>query len=101
MFIPMLKKTAVVVGALLGLATLSGATFERVSRDRALNKYPAPGRLVDIGGRRLQLDCRGAGSPTVVFEAGLDLNGSTAWSTVHDSIAKITRACAYSRAGIM
>src|SRR5690349_9601276 len=101
MFISMLKKTAIVIGVLIGIAILSGAAFERMSRERALQMYPAPGQLVDIGGRRIQIDCRGAGSPTVVFEAGLDVNGSTAWTTVHDSIAKTTRACAYSRAGIM
>jgi pimeloyl-ACP methyl ester carboxylesterase len=49
----------------------------------------------------MQIDCRGTGSPTVVFESGLDAYGSLAWTTVHDSIAKTTRACAYSRAGIM
>jgi pimeloyl-ACP methyl ester carboxylesterase len=37
----------------------------------------------------------------VVFEAGLDMNGSLAWNLVHDSVAATTRACAYSRAGIM
>ncbi len=57
--------------------------------------------MVDIGGRRMQIDCKGAGSPTVVFEAGLDLNGSLSWSAVHDEVARTTRACAYSRAGIM
>jgi pimeloyl-ACP methyl ester carboxylesterase len=56
---------------------------------------------VDIGGRTLHLDCRGSGSPTVVFEAGLDANGSLAWSSVHDSVAVTTRACAYDRAGLM
>lgn len=100
--ISILKRSAVVIGALLGMAILSGAAFERVSRDRALKRYPAPGQQVDVGGgRRIQIDCRGAGAPTVVFEAGLDVNGSTAWTTVHDSVAKTTRACAYSRAGIM
>jgi pimeloyl-ACP methyl ester carboxylesterase len=56
---------------------------------------------VDIGGRRIQIDCRGLGSPTVVFESGLDALGSLSWAAVHDSVAKTTRACAYSRAGIM
>lgn len=59
------------------------------------------GKLVDIGGRSLQIDCRGTGSPTVVFEAGLGNSGSMDWSFVHDAVAKTTRACAYSRAGIM
>lgn len=90
--------------ALLGLAVIAviiGAGYEQLGRRRAASAYPPPGKLVDIGGRRLQLDCRGAGTPIVVFEAGLDMNGSLAWSAVHDEIARTTRACAYSRAGIM
>src|SRR5262249_39357402 len=43
----------------------------------------------------------GIGTPVVVFEAGLDINGSLSWSAVHDAVARVTRACAYSRAGIM
>jgi pimeloyl-ACP methyl ester carboxylesterase len=101
MFITMIKRVAIAVGILAAIAILSGAAFERVSREQALKQYPVPGRLVDIGGRRIQLDCRGAGSPTVVFEAGLDVNGSLSWEAVHDSVARTTRACAYSRAGIM
>jgi hypothetical protein len=31
---------------------------------------PAPGRLVDIGGRRIHMICSGSGGPTVVIEAG-------------------------------
>ena len=95
------KRAAVGVAAVLGIAILSGAAFERVSRERALKQYPAPGQMIDIGGRRIQMDCRGTGFPTVVFESGLDINGSLSWTTVHDSIARSTRACAYSRAGIM
>jgi pimeloyl-ACP methyl ester carboxylesterase len=90
--------TAVVVAGVVMLA----ATIEYASRVQASAKHPAPGRLVDVGrGRRIQIDCRGSGSPTVVFESGLDNFGSLSWSSVHDSIAKNTRACAYSRAGIM
>src|SRR6185295_13804536 len=84
------------------VATLSiGLVSEALIRQRVTAKFPAPGRLVDIGGRRIQIDCRGSGSPTVVLESGLDMLGSLSWATVHDSIAKTTRVCAYSRAGIM
>jgi pimeloyl-ACP methyl ester carboxylesterase len=72
-----------------------------LGRKHAARDFPPPGKLVDIGGRRIQLDCRGTGSPTVVFESGLGTSGSLSWSAVHDEIAKTTRACAYSRAGIM
>src|SRR5689334_21560647 len=69
---------------LLVLALACGNTYELVGRRRAARDFPPPGKLVDIGGRKIQLDCRGAGSPTVVFESGLDLYGSLSWSLVHD-----------------
>ncbi len=87
--------------ALVVLATIVGVAYEMSSRRHAAQEFPPPGKLVDIGGRRIQLDCRGTGSPTVIFESGLDMNGSLSWSEVHDEIAKTTRACAYSRAGLM
>jgi pimeloyl-ACP methyl ester carboxylesterase len=76
--------------------------FEFYTRARVLEKFPPPGRLVDVGGRKLQIDCRGRGSPTVVLESGGDdIFGSVGWSGLHDDIASMTRACAYSRAGYM
>lgn len=56
-------------------------------------------RLVDIGGQQLFLRCLGAGTPTVIFEAGL---GDTAdeWLPVQRAVAAFTRACAYDRAGL-
>jgi pimeloyl-ACP methyl ester carboxylesterase len=70
-------------------------------RDSNIPDFPPPGKLVDIGGRKIQIDCRGRGKPTVVLESGLGTSGSLDWSFVHDQIAKTTRTCAYSRAGIM
>ena len=95
------KRIAISIGALVVLATLFGAVTEAVMRARAAQRYPAAGQLVDIGGRRIQLDCRGSGSPTVVLESGLDNLGALSWALVHDSIATTSRTCAYSRAGIM
>jgi pimeloyl-ACP methyl ester carboxylesterase len=96
-----LKRIAIGATALIVLVVAGGAIYEQFARERAARLYPAPGKLVDIGGRRIQLDCRGAGTPTVVFESGLDGLGSLSWVSVHGDIAKITRACAYSRAGLM
>lgn len=54
---------------------------------------------VDIGGRSLFLDSQGAGSPTIVLEAGFG-NGVNAWDLVQPALAQVTRVCSYDRAGI-
>ncbi len=83
------------------VALLAGAVYEHMARSHVATEYPPAGRLVDIGGRRLQIDCRGSGTPIVVFESGRDMQGSLSWYRVHDRVAAFTRACAYSRAGIL
>jgi len=83
------------------LLLVVGPIWEQLERRRAIRDVPAPGHLVDIGGRQIQMDCRGVGTPTVVFESGLGLFGSLSWAKVQDEVAKFTRACAYSRAGII
>ncbi len=62
------------------------------------NLYPPPGRLVNLGTHRLHLNCVGQDAPTVVFEAALGAS-SLSWSLVQPVISRMTRACAYDRAG--
>jgi pimeloyl-ACP methyl ester carboxylesterase len=74
---------------------------------------PGPGNadvagLVDIGGgRRLYLECRGAGSPTVVLISGYG-NRASAWDSlspdvpppaVLTGVSEFARVCAYDRPG--
>jgi pimeloyl-ACP methyl ester carboxylesterase len=54
---------------------------------------------VDVGGYRLYLQCLGTGSPTVLLEAGLD-SPAEGWGLVQPSVARVTRVCAYDRAGV-
>ena len=61
-------------------------------------RYPAPGQLVDMGGYRMHISCQGEGSPTVILEAGGG-DSSLIWALVQPQVAKITRVCAYDRAG--
>src|ERR1700755_2012719 len=66
------------------------------------------GGLVDIGGgRKMYLECRGTGSPTVVLVSGKG-NRADIWSTpdpekpgpvVFPEVARLTRVCAYDRPG--
>src|ERR1700761_1179396 len=62
-------------------------------------EFAVPHRLVDIGGRKLNLFCSGSGSPTVVFESP---SGGAAWDwwAVQPKVAARTRACVYDRAGV-
>jgi pimeloyl-ACP methyl ester carboxylesterase len=96
-----IKRIAIGLGGLILAAVLAGLSYEQIMRWRAPRDFPAQGRLVDVDGSRMQIDCRGSGSPTVVLESGLDMMGSLSWSAVHDAIATTTRTCAYSRRGIM
>lgn len=62
-------------------------------------RFPPPGRLIDIGGRRLHLHCTGEGKgPTVVLETGR-FNTSGIWALVQDEIVPFARVCTYDRAG--
>jgi len=57
-----------------------------------------PGKMVDLGGHHLHVNCSGAGSPVVVVEAGLG-DFSFDWALVQSRVAKYTRICTYDRAG--
>jgi pimeloyl-ACP methyl ester carboxylesterase len=57
-----------------------------------------PGKLVDVGGRRVHLYCTGKGSPTVILESGAG-SFSIDWALVQPELAKRTRVCSHDRAG--
>src|SRR6185503_19472702 len=81
---------------------LLSAGCESLLAAEAAKEHPVQGKLVDVGqGRRIQIDCRGEEGPTVVFQSGGDVLGSTGWGPVLGKVSTHARACAYSRAGIM
>src|SRR6185312_8094081 len=97
-----LKWAGLVMGGLLALAVvlaLLGMGYGAIAAHREAVNYPAPGKLVDIGGYRLHLNCMGTSAPAVIFDSGLG-GTSLDWSLVQPGIAKITRACSYDRAGM-
>jgi pimeloyl-ACP methyl ester carboxylesterase len=63
-----------------------------------LAQPPASGKLVDLGGHKLHVNCTGTGSPTVVVENGFD-EFSSDWVLVQSQVEKFTRVCTYDRAG--
>ncbi|MBI3478454.1 MAG: alpha/beta hydrolase [Acidobacteria bacterium] len=58
-----------------------------------------PGKMIDMGGRRLHIVESGTGAATVVFESGLGEDVST-WDNVTPQVASFARAVTYDRAGI-
>jgi pimeloyl-ACP methyl ester carboxylesterase len=91
------------LAALFGLIVvlgLAGAIYESAAEAADVRAYPPPGQLVDVGGYRLHINCTGAGSPTVVIDAGWG-DWSASWSSwVQPDVAKTTRVCTYDRAGM-
>src|ERR1700675_964882 len=64
-----------------------------------MSRYPPPGRMLDVGGRRLHVYETGQGSPTVLLEAGIAAT-SLSWRRVQTEIAKFARVASYDRAGL-
>jgi pimeloyl-ACP methyl ester carboxylesterase len=78
---------------------LAGLIYQVTAAAYELRKYVAPGKLIDIGGRRLHLQVRGEGSPTVVLEAA-GFGCSVDFDAIQPEIARMTRVCSYDRAGM-
>jgi len=84
----------------VGLVTaIAGAIYENMCEVRDRRSNPMPGKLVNVAGHSMHIDCTGEGNPVVILESGL---GDTyiSWRKVQPEIAKVTRVCSYDRAGL-
>jgi pimeloyl-ACP methyl ester carboxylesterase len=77
---------------------ISGALYEVISRWLDARHFPQRGHLVQAGSIRLNIDCSGQGSPTVILESGSG-GPSVDWLMVQPGVAKFSRVCSYDRAG--
>ena len=93
----LVRKLRYAIGVILLLAAI-GATYQAIESSRE-EREPPHGRLVDVGGHKMHLDCEGQGAPTVILESGL-WDDSVVWHNVQSEIAKLTRVCSYDRAGL-
>jgi pimeloyl-ACP methyl ester carboxylesterase len=84
---------------LIILLAAAGFLFENISETREQRFNPPPGRLVDVGGYEMHIDCTGQGSPVVVLDAGLG-DSYVSWRKVQREIATLTTVCSYDRAGL-
>jgi pimeloyl-ACP methyl ester carboxylesterase len=90
------KVAAIAIGVIAALMAL-GAVLEWLAR--AMSRRKPPGRMVDIGGRKLHLLTKGdAPGPTVVLEMGA-MEPSIYWWHIQDAVAAFARVATYDRAG--
>jgi len=77
-----------------------GFTYEQIGRWQDSQHRFRIGRAVDIGGgRSLNIDCSGSGSPAVILESGGGGYGGYGWRVVQAEVAEFTTVCWYDRAG--
>jgi pimeloyl-ACP methyl ester carboxylesterase len=85
----LLVSTSCALSLFLGEAARGGSGFAEL---------PPPGRLIEVDGHRLHLNCTGTGTPTVILEEGAG-GGSLNWTWIQRKVVATTRVCSYDRPG--
>jgi pimeloyl-ACP methyl ester carboxylesterase len=91
-------RIAIAIFLLVALCAASGAVYQMVATRRDATRFRPPGRMVDVGGHRLDLVCAGRGEPTVVLDGPVGAS-HLVWMRVQPAIAAFARVCSYDRAG--
>jgi protein-S-isoprenylcysteine O-methyltransferase Ste14/pimeloyl-ACP methyl ester carboxylesterase len=84
--------------AAVAALVFAGLVFEAYADAAGAREFPAPGMMVDVGGRRLHLVCIGEGTPTVLFEPS-GFSNAMSYEQARGRIATRTRVCSYDRMG--
>jgi pimeloyl-ACP methyl ester carboxylesterase len=98
---PLYLASAALAGILAPASLALQAVMVEAQSQSAQPPFPPPGKLVDVGGWRLHLNCTGEArdsQPTVILEAGVG-DFSVEWSLVQPDVSKFARVCSYDRAG--
>lgn len=96
-----LKKAAIGLILLIFFLSVIGAIYESILRAQTENQLDPVGKLIDVGGHQLHYVKQGTGTASVIFEAGLDPGGRSAWFRVQDKISDYATTLSYDRAGLM
>lgn len=75
------------------------AVYQAIAERRDVRKFPPPGSMVDIGGRRIHLWAEGQGSPSVVVLPCLGGAGIE-WAGVQRLLREHTTVCLVDRGGL-
>jgi len=97
-----MKRSATITAAAAAFAFAGGWLYQRLGQRRDEHRFPPPGRLVDIGGRRLHVMLRtgtGGRGPVVVVLPALG-TPALEWRQVFDALPENITASAVDRGGI-
>lgn len=75
------------------------AVYQAIGDARDRRRHPPPGRLVDVGGRKLHI-CAGQDSPAVVLIPALSTPAVNDWPPILELLGRETTVCVYDRAGV-
>ena len=75
-----------------------GAAYQMVGTWHDERRFPQRGRSVQAADVRLNIDCTGQNTPTIVLDTGWGLP-AVSWIQVQPEVAKFARVCSYDRAG--
>jgi pimeloyl-ACP methyl ester carboxylesterase len=96
-----LRLSFVLIPIVLLLVVSSHSPISAAQGESTSPPFPPPGRLVDVGGWRLHINCTGRAEPsqpTVILESGVG-DFSVEWGLVQPGVAQFSRVCSYDRAG--
>ena len=84
--------------AMFALFLAAGIVYQVIGAWRDRQRFPPPGRLVEVSKRRIHIHAIGEGTPAVVFESGMGAS-CLSWTQVQPAVAQFSRAVSYDRAG--
>lgn len=93
------KKLVVLILSAVILLLILGYGYQTISEIEERKAFPADGQLVWVNNTTYHIHCIGVGSPTVILEQGLG-HAAIFWRDMHEQLGKVTRTCAYDRAGL-
>jgi pimeloyl-ACP methyl ester carboxylesterase len=96
--VKILAKVVITLTALAVLLSCVGASYQVIGTWRDARRFPQRGRTVQAGNVRLNIDCSGNGSPTIILDSGMGVPAMS-WRDIQSELTKFSRVCSYDRAG--
>lgn len=86
-------------GVLAAAGPVASATYQVLSERADRRRFPAPGRMIDVNGRRVHVWAEGKSEPTIVVVPGMSSSGIH-WAGVQRALVPDHRVFLYDRAGV-